>query len=675
MMLRVRLFGVAFVIAILMLEAMQSGDLRGDDSMPHPLDPLAATEIEHTVQLLKERADLSDDLMFPIVSVHEPDKQALLAAEPPARQASVLIMDRKTNTSYEAIVNLTAGKVESLTVVPGIHPLVLLDEYETVEGIVREDARWQAAMRKRGITELEKVYLDCWAPGYVEEDGPQQTRMMRVLSFYQGEGINAYGRPVEGVVATVDVAAGKVTRLLDTGIVPVSQQPGTDFFDVDSLGPPLAPLRPLKITQPDGPSFEIHGQEIRWQQWRFRYLLHPREGLVLLRVGFEDGGQVRPILHRASVAEMVVPYGDPDPAWSWRSAFDQGEYGLGRTANSLQLGLDVPENAVLLDATFADDRGDPYVQPDAVAVYEQDGGLLWKHFDEASGKTAIRRGRQLVVGYVATIGNYDYGLNWIFHQDGSLELRVDLTGILLVKGVVPQKCANCEAAEKATGDVEPQGDQRYGTLVDGSSVATNHQHIFSFRLDFDIDGTGNGVLESTVRKVPFGPDNPAANAFVHVERVLRTEREAERTLNLEEHRRWKVYNPNSRNTLGHYAGYMLHPGENSVPYVGAESSVHKRAGYIDKHLWVTRLKPGENYASGAFPRQRIAEEGLPHWSGDESLEDTDLVMWYTMAVTHVPRAEEWPIMPAAHVGFKLIPAGFFTRNPCLTVPEPPVAAE
>ena len=54
--------------------------------------------------------------------------------------------------------------------------------------------------------------------------------------------------------------------------------------------------------------------------------MHPREGVVLYRVGYEDDGKLRSILYRASLSEMVVPYGDPAPSWFFRGVFDEGEY-------------------------------------------------------------------------------------------------------------------------------------------------------------------------------------------------------------------------------------------------------------------------------------------------------------------------------------------------------------
>jgi len=83
--------------------------------------------------------------------------------------------------------------------------------------------------------------------------------------------------------------------------------------------------------------------------------------------------------------------------------------------------------------------------------------------------------------------------------------------------VQSQICEKCRLAAEGKTGVEPQGDQRYGTLVDKNSVASNHQHIFSFRLDFDIDGDigggGNSAIESNIRAAAAGPDNPANNAF------------------------------------------------------------------------------------------------------------------------------------------------------------------
>ena len=112
------------------------------------------------------------------------------------------------------------------------------------------------------------------------------------------------------------------------------------------------------------------------------------------------------------------------------------------------------------------------------------------------------------------------------------------------------------------------------------------------------------------------------------------------------------------------------PGANSVPYVLEDSLARKRAGFMNHHVWVTRYKPGELYAGGDYPNQSEGGDGLPRYAaGNESIENTDVVLWYTLNVTHIPRPEEWPVMPTTRVGFKLLPAGFFEANPALDVPQ------
>jgi primary-amine oxidase len=52
------------------------------------------------------------------------------------------------------------------------------------------------------------------------------------------------------------------------------------------------------------------------------------------------------------------------------------------------------------------------------------------------------------------------------------------------------------------------------------------------------------------------------------------------------------------------------------------------------------------------------------WSNaDRPIVDKDVVLWYTFSVVHLPRPEDWPVMPTHTAGFRLVPVGFFTSNP------------
>lgn len=179
---------------------------------------------------------------------------------------------------------------------------------------MKADVRWQEAMRRRGITDFHKVQVDTWAAGHLVPREAQGVRVLRAISYFKDGAMNFYGRPIEGVLALVNMSSQRVMEVLDTGVVPVA--PTTQDFDRKSLAPLRRDVAPLRITQPRGASFHVRGHEVRWQKWRFRFALHPREGLVLYTVGYEDEGRVRSILYRASISEMVVPYGDTDGNWA-----------------------------------------------------------------------------------------------------------------------------------------------------------------------------------------------------------------------------------------------------------------------------------------------------------------------------------------------------------------------
>jgi primary-amine oxidase len=514
-------------------------------------------------------------------------------------------------------------------------------------------------MKKRGITNFDKVAVDGWAVGQVD---PKFTgRLLRALSYYKEDFANYYGRPIEGVVAIVNMNTRKVVDVTDSGVVPISAT-GQDF-DEKSVGKLREKPKPLLITQPQGASYQMNGQEIRWQKWRFRYTMHPREGLVLHTVGYEDEGKIRPILYRAALSEMVVPYGDPDANWRWRAAFDVGEYSVGRLASPLEPKLDAPENAQLIDASFADDNGKPYTLERAVGIYERDGGILWKHYDSVSGTNETRRARELVMFFVATIGNYDYAVNYIFKQDGSLEIDLALTGIMLAKGV----------REKRSDEANHSNHSSNGSsshLVAENIVAPHHQHFFNFRLDFDVDGTNNTVTEMNSSAMPAGAGNPFLNGFVMRETKFKTETEAQRSMDMQAARVWTVMNPSTKNALGQNTSFILVPGANSLPYLAPQATVRKRAGFINHHFWATRYNSSELSAAGVYPNQSRGGDGLPRFVADnEPIESQDVVVWYTLGVTHIPRPEEWAVMPVTHVGFKLIPGAFFSRNPALDVPK------
>jgi primary-amine oxidase len=360
---------------------------------------------------------------------------------------------------------------------------------------------------------------------------------------------------------------------------------------------------------------------------------------------------VRPILYRASLVEMTVPYGDTNITQCRKNAFDVGEYGVGTLANSLKLGCDCLGEIRYFDAVMANTRGEIFEIKNAICMHEEDYGILWKHTDWRTDQVEVRRSRRLVLSFIATVGNYEYGFFWYFYQDGSIQYEVKLTGMM------------------TTGAVMPGEKPQYGTELTPQLYAPNHQHVFSVRLDMSIDGVNNSVYEVDTEPVPMGEHNPYGNAFYAKSTLLSTEQEAQRLIDPFKARYWKIVNPSVHNRMGYPVGYKLVHGENGLPFAHPESSVMQRGGYMTKHLWVTPYDPEERFPAGNYPNQSPGGDGLPQWTqANESVENTDLVVWYTFNHNHIPRCEDWPVMPVSYIGFMLKPVNFFDLNPSNDVP-------
>ncbi len=619
----------------------------------HPLDPLSSTEIEDAVAILHAQRKLGEKVRFESVVLNEPAKDAVLSpngTDPAAREAFIILLDNETGAAYEAVVSLTEGAVKSWTHIPDVQPRLMMDEFFECEQAVKESPEFRAALKKRGITDTGLVMVDPWPAGNYGVEEENGLRLSFARSWLRASPTdNGYARPIEGMIAVVDLNKMEVIKVEDHGATAMPPNDGNyaaEFVQEFRNG-----LKPLDIVQPDGPSFKVEGNQVSWQKWDFRVGYTRREGLVLHTISYEDQGRKRPIIYRASLAELVVPYGDPAENNFRKNAFDVGEAGIGSLANSLTLGCDCLGQIYYFDAVLNNSRGEPVRIPNAVCLHEEDFGILWKHSDWRTGQAEVRRSRRLVISFIATVGNYEYGFFWYLYQDGTIEFQVKLTGVVNNMAVSP-------------GEVP-----KYGSLIAPQLGAHIHQHFFNVRLDMSVDGPDNSVYEVNTKAEPMGPGNPQGNAFFAEKTLLATESEAQRTVDPLTGRYWLISNPSVENYIGQPVSYKLVPGENILPFANPEASVSKRAGFMKKHLWVTPYSPGEMAPTGPYPNQHPGGAGLPEWTkADRNVENTDIVVWYTFGSHHVPRPEDWPVMPVMYTGFKLMPVGFFDRNPALDVP-------
>jgi primary-amine oxidase len=616
----------------------------------HPLEPLDADEFRSTVSILRREHSLSESWRFASIELLEPPKAEVKTwreGDPVRRTAFAVLWNRADNQTFEGVVDLTDDAVVSWTHVPGVTPHFTVDEYHEVDEAMRAHPDVVAALAARGITDMSLVTIEVWT--YGKALMPEQWRDRRLgwcdIWYRETPEGNLYAHPVSGLKVVVDV---NTLELLELENDHDHGQPDVDAEYVP--GPWTGEQRevaPLHITQPEGVSFTVEGTELRWQNWTMRLGFNYREGPVIYQVTYDDHGTRREIAYRMSFTEMVVPYRDTSFDHYRRTAFDIGEWGLGFMTTSLELGCDCLGEIRYLDAVLHDSAGEPQTVTNAICIHEEDNAVLWKHVDERAG-AEVRRMRRLVVSFHVTVANYEYLVYWRFYQDGNIECEVRATGIMVTTPF--------------EGDAAPP----YGTVVDTQTYAPIHQHFLTVRLDMEVDGPDNTVVMSETEQLPIGPDNPYGLALAQRSVPLATEGGFD--VDWSTQRAWKVTNPNVRNKVGTAVAYKLVPSAAVPPMLDPSSPVLRRARVLEHTLWVTPYAREERWPCGEFVNQSAEDEGLPVWTAAErSIDNTDVVLWYTFGIHHVPRVEDWPIMPADTVSFWLKPTGFFDHNPSLDV--------
>ena len=618
----------------------------------YPLDPLTPAEITKAVAILKTDGHLLTIPYFNVINLKEPPKKEVLAWRPGApfrREAFLSFYDFAKTGMTEALVDLNIGKLISIKNIPNVIGMGLEADSITAEYIVRHDSNGISTLKKRGL-DIDGVVHRSIFPGDLGL-APIGHREQIVIPHLKGNDFD-----LEGLLAYIDYHTGKVIKIVD--------EPGrfigkTDigYFKEDSVKDTHKGPKPIHITQPDGRSLTIDGQAVSWQNWRLRFGIDNREGLIIYNVRIVDSGRERPVLYKGSMPEMVVPYGAPGLLQAAYNFFDAGEYRLGQAiARPMTPASDAPENAVYLPATLHKESGEPYILENAVAIFEEYGGTLWRH------GTVSRRATNLVIKYYTQIENYDYGFSWRFKEDGTIDVDIELTGIVEVQGV-----HRTSAMDKPNPNDHSYEGLPFGTLVKPHVEAINHQHFFVFRLDMDVDGVdGNGVMEMNARSVPSGAANPYGNAFVVEHTHFMTEQEAQRSVNMESSRCWHIMNNSVHNALGQHTGYMLMPGGQAAPFAQPGTVLRKKAGFLDHQFWVTQYQDEEEYPAGNYPASNKVYDGIKQWtSKNRAIGNNDVVCWYVAGITHIVRPEEWPVMPCHHLGFSLMPFGFFAENPTL----------
>ncbi|KAK4069319.1 hypothetical protein Trihar35433_5898 [Trichoderma harzianum] len=412
-------------------------------------------------------------------------------------------------------------------------------------------------------------------------------------------------------------------------------------------GPKKIPT-PLRVVQPDGPSFRITGNVVEWMGWKFHVGFNYREGMTLHNITL-DG---RNTFYRLALSEMFVPYADPRAPYHRKAAFDLGSNGAGVCANNLALGCDCLGLIKYFDAHLTDINGNPRVMKNVICCHEVDDGLLWKHLNFRTQKAALVRSRTLVLQSIITVSNYEYILAFIFDTAGAIHYEVRATGIV---STVP-----IEQGVKSSA---------HGTVVADGAMAPYHQHFFNLRIDPAIDGHENSVVVEETVPLPINEGNPQGIGY-HVKQEV-VEKEGFADIDPLKNRVFKIINPSSRNPVNDKpVAYAVVPFNSQLILANPNSFHARRSEFALHSMWFTKYHDDELYASGEWTNQSAGDEGILTWikGRNEEIDNGDVVVWHTFGTTHNPRVEDWPVMPVDKLQVTLKPVNFFPRNPAIDLP-------
>ncbi|KAK6454504.1 copper-containing amine oxidase [Scheffersomyces xylosifermentans] len=633
----------------------------------HPFDSAKDYEIRLTSKLIKDSHSADADCHFvQIDRVDPPKKDMIKYLEAEKHGLPLPVIPRVFYAYYytntldfnKALVNVTVGHVITKTKLPkGVCGPLLPDDM----------MEWEAHCNNHPIikAEIEKLKLP---PGYTVRndpwiyatDDPNEKRPLVQFFMYvlAGNGhteSNHYSLPLKfspvfecftKKFVRIDYLPGGFDDTV-TPTLPWKEVPAVEYHPDLNGESVFRDVKPLYITQPEGPSFSVEGSKIKWQGWEFRVAASAREGFAIYDAYFKG----RQVFYRIALSEMTVPYGDPRAPYHRKQAFDLGDCGFGTNGNHLNLGCDCLGVIKYMDGMGIHANGEPFVIPNTICLHEQDSGILYKHVNYRTNNAVVARKREFVVQTIATVANYEYVVNVKFVTDGSIDIEARATGIL------------------STMPIDENVKVPWGTIVGPNVMAAYHQHILSFRIDPAVDGHKNSVVYDDTLKLPRDKLNPYGIGFVTDRKFVEKAGHVEQSPFT--HRICKIINENVINPVSKTpVGYKIDMPARQMILADADSFNVKRAKFATEQVWVTKYRDHELFAAGEFTNQSQKDTGLGEWAnGVDPVRNEDIVVWATLGFTHIPRVEDFPVMPVEIHNIRLVPFNFFDKNPALDLPQ------
>jgi primary-amine oxidase len=91
--------------------------------------------------------------------------------------------------------------------------------------------------------------------------------------------------------------------------------------------------------------------------------------------------------------------------------------------------------------------------------------------------------------------------------------------------------------------------------------------------------------------------------------------------------------------------------------------------FADHLIYVTKYNEDEYFSGGQYTNQSQGGYGVRTWAArEDQIAEEDIVLWIQFGLQHIPRVEDFPVMPAEMIKVSLKPVNFFSRNPAIDVP-------
>ncbi|XP_077365061.1 diamine oxidase [copper-containing] isoform X2 [Festucalex cinctus] len=406
-----------------------------------------------------------------------------------------------------------------------------------------------------------------------------------------------------------------------------------------------------KLVEPQGHRYHVDGNFVEYAGWSFAYRVRSSAGLQVFDVRFNG----ERIAYEISLQEAIAFYAGDTPAAMQTKYIDAG-WAMGTLSFELAPGIDCPEIATFVDLHHYFDTDKPVRYRNALCLFEMTTALpLRRHFNAFGGRYNFYGGLEntvLVLRTTSTVYNYDYIWDFIFYQNGVMEVKVSATGYIHDSFFTPNGL-------------------KYGSKVHSYVLGNLHTHLINYKVDLDIAGRENSFKTLDLKYVnftnPWSPKN-----FIVQSKLNWTEHKTERSAAFRYGKKFPryvhFYNPNEKNKWGHQKSYRIQlnsHGDSVLPRGWREENGISWSRYP---LAVTRHKDSEATSSSIYnqndPWQPVVSFE-DYIRNNENIVNQDLVAWVTVGFLHVPHAEDIPNTgtPGNAVGFFLRPFNFFDEDP------------